>query len=95
MKAEIYNAQLWVAETNPEILKAKLCKTLLDSGFSVLKFTEHYFKPYGYTGLYLLAESHLAIHTFPEENKTYVEISSCNYEYFEKFTEGFPFRILF
>jgi S-adenosylmethionine decarboxylase len=25
-----------------------------------------------------LAESHLAIHTFPEEGKTYIELSSCN-----------------
>ena len=25
-------------------------------------------------------ESHFAIHTFPEENKTYIELSSCNEE---------------
>ena len=38
---------------------------------------EHYFTPYGYTALFLLAESHFALHTFPEENKTYIELSSC------------------
>ena len=39
---------------------------------------EHSFQPQGYTAIWLLAESHFAIHTFPEENKTYIELSSCN-----------------
>ena len=29
------------------------------------------------TALFLLSESHFAIHTFPEENTTYIELSSC------------------
>lgn len=36
-------------------------------------------------GLWLLAESHFAIHTFPEENKMYIEISSCVKMYFDNF----------
>ncbi len=36
-------------------------------------------------GLWLLAESHFAIHTFPEENKMYIEISSCVKKYFDNF----------
>ena len=46
---------------------------------------EHAFEPIGWTGIWLLAESHLAIHTFPEENKTYIEISSCNKEMYDEF----------
>ena len=38
-----------------------------------------------YTKLWLLGESHLALHTFPEENKDYVELSSCNVAYFDAF----------
>ena len=58
---------------------------LLNSGFKILQSIEHHFDPYGYTALFLLAESHLAIHTFPEENKSYIELSSCNENYFTVF----------
>jgi S-adenosylmethionine/arginine decarboxylase-like enzyme len=43
-------------------------------------------QPQGYTCLYLLAESHFAIHTWPEEQTTYVELSSCNRDFFHAFT---------
>lgn len=46
---------------------------------------EHYFEPQGYTCLWLLSESHFAIHTFPEANKTYIELSSCNRQMYENF----------
>lgn len=49
-----------------------------ESKLNVLDFTEHYFTPQGYTALWLLSESHLAVHTFPEEQKSYIELSSCN-----------------
>ena len=85
MKAKIWNKTWWVLNTNPERLKAEyLCK-LIKSGFNVLDTMEYFFKPCGYTGLFLLAESHLAIHTFPEENKTYVELSSCVEDKFNNF----------
>ena len=60
---------------------------LVCSGFGILNFIEHHFEPQGYTGLWLISESHFAIHTFPEESKTYIELSSCNREMFERFLE--------
>ena len=81
----MYNYQYWLNETNEKILKEKFTNILLKSGFNILDITEHYFKPYGYTALFLLSESHLAIHTFPEENKTYIELSSCVKEYYDNF----------
>lgn len=80
MKAKIWNDKKWIKEVNPETLRNKFSDLLYDSGFSVLNFQEHYFEPKGYTALWLLGESHFAIHTFPEENKTYIELSSCNKE---------------
>ena len=62
---------------------------LIRSGFTIINKIEHFFPHQGYTGLWLLAESHFAIHTFPEENKIYVEISSCVKKYFDKFIEEF------
>ncbi len=53
---------------------------LLQSGFTVLNFIEHVFQPQGYTAIWLLAESHLAIHTFPEHNTTFIELCSCSEE---------------
>jgi S-adenosylmethionine/arginine decarboxylase-like enzyme len=77
MKAQIFNHQEWIEETDPYKLKDKYDKILKDSGFGILKYVEHYFEPFGYTGLWLLSESHFAIHTFPEENISYIELSSC------------------
>lgn len=44
---------------------------------TVLNKTYHKFKPYGLTGLYLLSESHLSFHTWPEYNKICLDIFTC------------------
>ena len=80
MKAEIYKHSQWVNIIEPSLLKEKFSDLLYLSNFTVLNFQEHFFEPQGWTGLWLLGESHFAIHTFPEENKTYIELSSCNEE---------------
>lgn len=85
MKAEMYNFNTWILETNPKKLKDYFNKVLQDSGFNICSYIDKYFEPIGYTGLYLLSESHFAIHTFPEEQKTYIELSSCIKEPFIKF----------
>lgn len=68
----------WVNITDHTELKVKFEKHLNISGFQILNFVEHHFSPYGYTCLWLLGESHLAIHTFPEFSKTYFELCSCS-----------------
>lgn len=77
-KFEIYNHQQWVDEIDPQVLVPKLNEILRTSGYTVLNFNEHHFQPQGYTALWLLAESHLAVHTFPEDGRAYIELSSCN-----------------
>ena len=94
MEAKIYNVSGWIKETSPTKLKNSYSDLLGLSGFEILNFQEHYFEPIGYTALWLLGESHFAVHTFPEENKSYIELSSCNAEYYEFFkaniyTNGF------
>ena len=66
-------------------LKKDVEELIIGSGFTVLKFVDHAFEPQGYTALWLLAESHCALHTFPEEQKAYLEISSCNSEMYVNF----------
>ena len=85
MKAKIWNSSFWVSDVIPEQLKKTYKKLLDQSGFHIVGFIEHHFFPQGYSALYLLTESHLAIHTFPEKNKTYIELSSCSKEFFDNF----------
>ena len=85
MKAKIWHDRWWVTETDPKRLKNIYKKHLKQSGFTVVGFVDNHFTPQGYSAVFLLAESHLAIHTFPEENKTYIELSSCTEEFFDKF----------
>jgi len=77
LKANMWNNHFWVNITNPSILKYTYKSILIKSGFNILQEMEYHFKPYGYTAIFLLSDSHLAIHTFPEKNKTYIEITSC------------------
>lgn len=85
MEAKIDNYSDWIDECNPESLKSDFEDILTKAGFGILGFMEHHFEPQGYTGLWLLSESHFAIHTFPEENKTYIELSSCNSDMYDDF----------
>jgi S-adenosylmethionine decarboxylase len=85
MKAQMHNYSTWISEVNSDILKTYLKDKLVESGFGIEGFIEKYFYPYGYTCLFLLSESHLAVHTFPEEEKTYIELSSCVKIPFDKF----------
>ena len=79
------NIAIWVKDCEPLRLDTYYTAALEASGFNVLGKVEHFFNPQGWTCLYLLSESHLAIHTFPEEGKAYVELSSCVDEPFKAF----------
>lgn len=88
MNARIWNDAGWIKETDPKTLRVTFDVALKEAGFNILEICEHHFSPFGYTVLYLLSESHFALHTFPEFGKTYYEISSCNKPYFLKFLDS-------
>ncbi len=88
MEAKMNNRSWWESETDKNKLNAKYDELLKKSGFKILKKIDHDFEPYGYTALWLLSESHFAVHTFPEENKTYCELSSCVDKPFELFIKA-------
>lgn len=46
------------------------------------------FDPIGVTGILLLSESHMSIHTWPEHNYAAIDIFSCRPLEIEKITEG-------
>lgn len=45
--------------------------------FSILNKTEHVFEPEGLTILYLLSESHISVHTFPEKKYIAIDLYTC------------------
>ncbi len=47
------------------------------SGATLLNLTTHCFEPQGVTGLALLAESHISIHTWPEHGYAAVDVFTC------------------
>lgn len=46
--------------------------------FTVVSKAFHQFKPHGATGVLVLAESHFSAHTYPENNKVYIDVFCCN-----------------
>jgi S-adenosylmethionine decarboxylase len=45
--------------------------------FTILTRTQHQFEPQGLTILYMLSESHISIHTFPEQQYLAFDIYTC------------------
>jgi S-adenosylmethionine decarboxylase len=45
---------------------------------TVVNEAGHQFQPIGYTFAYVLSESHLTIHTYPEHSSCYIDIFCCN-----------------
>ena len=78
MQAKIWQHSAWITTTQPSDLRHLFDTMLSLCGFNVLEVVELHFQPQGYTCLWLLAESHFAVHTFPEHGRTYIELASCN-----------------
>ena len=87
MIAKMYNYNTWIKYETEEKFIKEMEQFIIKSGFTIVGYKEHFFEKQGYTGVWLLAESHLAVHTFPEENKTYIELTSCVKSYFDNLIE--------
>lgn len=85
LAAKIHSLRFWISEYDPEILRSMFQNHLEQVKFVILNFSDHHFPVQGYTAFWLLAESHLAIHTFPDKGWSYVELSSCNHKKAEEF----------
>lgn len=78
VKAQMFHFEQWLPCDDSDRLKRTIHHLLKTAGFTILNFIEHKFAVQGYTCVWLLGESHLAIHTFPNENKSYLQLSSCS-----------------
>ncbi|MGQ1788363.1 MULTISPECIES: S-adenosylmethionine decarboxylase [unclassified Saccharicrinis] len=82
---QIFNLKGWMNLVDEVQLKETFGELLVKSGFNVLDYSSHQFPVNGFTAFWLLAESHLALHTFTENGWCYIELSSCNQEKTIKF----------
>lgn len=55
-------------------------------GFHVVARAFHQFEPHGATGVLVLSESHFSAHTYPEDNKVYLDIFCCSIDFEPEFT---------
>jgi S-adenosylmethionine decarboxylase len=62
---------------NPKKLEKILIEAAKRTGNTPLEFSYHKFNPQGLTGVLLLAESHIAFHSWPEFNYLGIDIFSC------------------
>ena len=72
-------AEFWhgkIIDDSREIEKI-LIEAVKRSKNTPLKLAIHKFSPQGITGVILLAESHIAIHTWPEINYVAIDIFTC------------------
>ena len=60
-----------------DLWQTLLLSAARDAGATVLKAHFHQFSPSGITGFLLLAESHISVHTWPEEGLATIDIFTC------------------
>ena len=58
-------------------LRSTITAAVQQAGATLLNLITHQFAPQGITGLALLAESHLSIHTWPEAGYAAVDVFTC------------------
>lgn len=77
---------------NASIVEKLMTEAALECGATIVQKCFHMFNPYGVSGVVIIAESHLAIHTWPELGYAAVDLFTCgdkcdpkvSYEYLKK-----------
>ena len=78
--AEWYGCDFSVAALGDAQSLRQICLVATrDCGLHAVGDAFHQFHPHGITGTVLLAESHLAIHTWPESGFVTLDVYVCNY----------------
>ena len=63
--------------TNKDLLENILHQGAIEAGATIVESTIHEFNPYGLSGVIVIAESHIAIHTWPEHHYAAIDIFTC------------------
>lgn len=62
---------------NVSLIEQVMADAATVAGATIVTKTFHHFSPYGVSGVVVIAESHLAIHTWPEYGYAAVDLFTC------------------
>ena len=74
--AEIYDCEFAVLNDLKKV-EEFMVKAALEAGAEVREYVFHKFSPQGVSGVVVISESHLAIHTWPELGYAAVDVFTC------------------
>ncbi len=63
--------------TDPEFLEVCMLEAVRKSGATIVRSVFHRYAPQGVSGVVVIAESHMSIHTWPEYNYAAVDFFTC------------------
>lgn len=74
-------AELWECDTNKlnnmEYIERLFVNAALEAGAEVREVAFHKFAPQGVSGVVIISESHLTIHSFPEHGYASIDVYTC------------------
>jgi len=62
---------------NPQMVEKYMLEAALECGATIVNKCFHLFAPHGVSGVVIISESHLAIHTWPEYGYAAVDLFTC------------------
>ncbi len=74
--AELYNCDSNVLN-NVKLIEQYMVEAAVKCGATVVEKNFHMFSPYGVSGVVIISESHLAVHTWPEYGYAAVDLFTC------------------
>jgi len=74
--AELYGCERTLLD-DPSRLEQILTEAIRRSGGTIIRPLFHQFSPHGVTGVVVIAESHVAIHTWPEFGYCALDVFTC------------------
>ena len=73
--------ELWDCNANflddRELIEKTMVAAALEAGAEVREVAFHKFAPQGVSGVVIISESHLTIHTFPEQGYASIDVFTC------------------
>lgn len=74
-------AELWDCNidilNNIELIERIFIDAALEAGAEIREVAFHQFAPYGVSGVVIISESHLTIHSFPEHGYASIDVYTC------------------
>ncbi len=76
---EFYNCNPSIID-NMKLVEKYMKEAAIEAGSTIVQSVFHMFQPHGVSGVVVIAESHLSIHTWPEYKFASVDLYTCGEE---------------